>query len=215
MLKNREARVVPFAEFDSTPTIPATFQRRCNHPPAPAGTYLYQGTSRWSLNNMILCIKMPAVALGKSAEPYHNNSNNNNNNNSNNDDGDGYRLKLPTADPESSYIFLPSWRRSPLLAKMRVYFLLALSFVCFTASLLLLLSPQSFPRLLIPLTFVKQQATDKPSNQWNLLYHLGGNGPWIPKIDGVVDGGIVIPNGCKIDMIHMVGCLSCCKGVAG
>jgi len=116
----------------------------------------------------------------------------------------GCRLKLP-ADLESYNMFL---RRSPLLARMGVYFLLATSFVCFAASLLLLQFPQPFPLHLIPpFRFVKQQATDKPSNQWNILYHLGGNGPWIPKIDGVVDGGITTPNGCRIDMIHMVGCL--------
>ncbi|RPB27592.1 phosphoglycerate mutase-like protein [Terfezia boudieri ATCC MYA-4762] len=88
---------------------------------------------------------------------------------------------------------------------MGVYFLLALSFFCFAASILLLLLPQSFPlHLILPFKFVKQQETDKLSAQWNILYHLGGNGPWIPKIDGVVDGGIAIPNGCKIDMIHMM-----------
>jgi len=132
---------------------------------------------------------MPAVAQGESAG-----------------NDDGCRLK-PPADSESNDIFSPLRRRGPLLVRMGVYFLLTSSFACFAASLLLLLSPQSFP--LQPFTFVKQKATDKPSNQWNILYHLGGNGPWIPKIDGVVDGGIAVPNGCRIDMIHMVGCLLC------
>lgn len=40
---------------------------------------------------------------------------------------------------------------------------------------------------------------------WNLLYHLGGNGPWIEKIDGVVDGGLGPPEGCKVEQAHMVG----------
>ena len=40
---------------------------------------------------------------------------------------------------------------------------------------------------------------------WNILYHLGGNGPWIPKVDGVVEGGIDVPQGCNIEQIHMVG----------
>lgn len=40
---------------------------------------------------------------------------------------------------------------------------------------------------------------------WNLLYHLGGNGPWVEKVDGVVEGGIQVPGGCEVDMVHMVG----------
>jgi hypothetical protein len=40
---------------------------------------------------------------------------------------------------------------------------------------------------------------------WNLLYHLGGNGPWIEKVDGVVSGGIGVPKGCRVEQVHMVG----------
>lgn len=40
---------------------------------------------------------------------------------------------------------------------------------------------------------------------WNLLYHLGGNGPWIEKVDGVVKGGIGVPEGCRVEQVHMVG----------
>ena len=39
---------------------------------------------------------------------------------------------------------------------------------------------------------------------WNVLYHLGGNGPWIEKVDGVAKGGIAVPEGCEVDMVHMV-----------
>jgi len=95
-------------------------------------------------------------------------------------------------------MLMPSRYRGLQLA----YFILAFSLGYLVVSLLFLLSPQS--HLIPPFKFVEKQATDKPSNQWNLLYHLGGNGPWIPKIDGVVDGGIATPNGCRIDMIHMV-----------
>lgn len=42
--------------------------------------------------------------------------------------------------------------------------------------------------------------------QWNILYHLGGNSPWIQKIDDVVEGGFDPPKGCAVDMIHMVSC---------
>jgi acid phosphatase len=39
---------------------------------------------------------------------------------------------------------------------------------------------------------------------WNLLYHLGGNGPWIKKY---TDHGMVgddLPLGCKVDQLHMM-----------
>lgn len=40
---------------------------------------------------------------------------------------------------------------------------------------------------------------------WNILYHLGGNGPWIPKVDGIYDDELSIPEGCHIEQVHMVG----------
>lgn len=39
---------------------------------------------------------------------------------------------------------------------------------------------------------------------WNILYHLGGNGPWIEKVDGVLEGGIAVPAGCTVEQVHMV-----------
>jgi hypothetical protein len=41
-------------------------------------------------------------------------------------------------------------------------------------------------------------------DKWNVLYHQGGNGPWIQKFDGVLDGGIELPEGCQVDMAHGV-----------
>lgn len=38
----------------------------------------------------------------------------------------------------------------------------------------------------------------------DLFYHLGGNGPWIPKMDGAVEGGIEPPEGCRVTQVHMV-----------
>ena len=40
--------------------------------------------------------------------------------------------------------------------------------------------------------------------QWNMLYHLGGNGPWIQKIDNVVQDGFEPPAGCQVEQVHMV-----------
>jgi acid phosphatase len=41
--------------------------------------------------------------------------------------------------------------------------------------------------------------------EWNILYHLGGNGPWVEKVIDVVDGGIAVPEGCEVEQVHMVG----------
>lgn len=40
---------------------------------------------------------------------------------------------------------------------------------------------------------------------WNILYHLAGNGPWIPKVDGPFGDELSVPEGCKIEQVHMVG----------
>jgi len=43
------------------------------------------------------------------------------------------------------------------------------------------------------------------TKDWNILYHLGGNGPWVEKVIDVVDGGIAVPAGCAVEQVHMVG----------
>lgn len=40
---------------------------------------------------------------------------------------------------------------------------------------------------------------------WNILYHLGGVGPWVEKTLDVVPGGIDAPAGCEVEQVHMVG----------
>lgn len=37
-----------------------------------------------------------------------------------------------------------------------------------------------------------------------MFYHLGGNGPWIAKVDGVVGNDISPPEDCSIQQVHMV-----------
>ncbi|THW89001.1 phosphoglycerate mutase-like protein [Aureobasidium pullulans] len=49
-----------------------------------------------------------------------------------------------------------------------------------------------------------QISATNTTNDWNILYHLGGNGPWIPKADGVVEGGLAPPEGCRVEQVHMV-----------
>jgi acid phosphatase len=49
------------------------------------------------------------------------------------------------------------------------------------------------------------QRAGKIDKNWNILYHLGGNGPWVQKIDGVIEGSIGPPRGCTVEQVHMVG----------
>jgi hypothetical protein len=47
------------------------------------------------------------------------------------------------------------------------------------------------------------QHTDDDTG-WDLFYHLGGNGPWIPKVEGVIHDTLAPPTGCDVDQVHMV-----------
>jgi hypothetical protein len=42
------------------------------------------------------------------------------------------------------------------------------------------------------------------TQEWNILYHLGGVGPWVEKNIDVVEGGIAVPDGCEVEQVHMV-----------
>ena len=44
----------------------------------------------------------------------------------------------------------------------------------------------------------------KAGPDWNILYHIGGNSPWIQKIDDVVESGFGVPAGCQVEQVHMV-----------
>lgn len=58
--------------------------------------------------------------------------------------------------------------------------------------------------LLFPWLFDLSHGASATTKKWNILYHLGGNGPWISKVDNVVGGGLNAPSGCRIDQVHMV-----------
>lgn len=61
----------------------------------------------------------------------------------------------------------------------------------------------------------RQTGYDDPQRQragavtpdWNILYHLGGVGPWVQKTINVVEGGIEVPAGCEVEQVHMAGCM--------
>ncbi|CAI6260895.1 unnamed protein product [Periconia digitata] len=42
------------------------------------------------------------------------------------------------------------------------------------------------------------------SQNWNILYHLGGAGPWVEKKIDVVEAGIAPPKGCEVEQVHMI-----------
>ncbi|KAJ6122116.1 hypothetical protein N7512_004581 [Penicillium capsulatum] len=47
---------------------------------------------------------------------------------------------------------------------------------------------------------------ESPSSRkgWNLLHHLGGNGPWIEKADETVASSLAPPEGCSVDQVHLM-----------
>lgn len=42
------------------------------------------------------------------------------------------------------------------------------------------------------------------ASQWDLFYHLGGNGPWIPKVDTIEYSDAPLPKYCSVDQVHML-----------
>ncbi|CCX06869.1 Similar to 3-phytase B; acc. no. P34754 [Pyronema omphalodes CBS 100304] len=113
---------------------------------------------------------------------------------------------------------------SKLLSRMGFAVLTVSFMVCLLATVLFLLNPtqglalnslrftrlqQVLPGYLqtehkgwnveAPITSLQNSTDD-----WNILYHLGGNGPWIDRLDGVVDGGVAVPSGCEVDMVHLM-----------
>ncbi|KAJ5742705.1 uncharacterized protein N7511_011106 [Penicillium nucicola] len=47
-------------------------------------------------------------------------------------------------------------------------------------------------------------AIQTSENKWNILHHLGGNGPWIKNIHHGVASSLETPEGCSIDQVHLV-----------
>ncbi|KAF2017465.1 phosphoglycerate mutase-like protein [Aaosphaeria arxii CBS 175.79] len=48
------------------------------------------------------------------------------------------------------------------------------------------------------------QGAGTTTKDWNILYHLGGNGPWVEKVADVVEGGVAVPDGCIVEQVHMM-----------
>ncbi|KAF2629511.1 phosphoglycerate mutase-like protein [Macroventuria anomochaeta] len=52
--------------------------------------------------------------------------------------------------------------------------------------------------------FERGQGAGATTKDWNILYHLGGNGPWVEKVIDVVATGIAVPDGCEVEQVHMM-----------
>ena len=52
--------------------------------------------------------------------------------------------------------------------------------------------------------FERGQGAGATTKDWNILYHLGGNGPWVEKVIDIVDTGIAVPDGCEVEQVHMM-----------
>ena len=48
------------------------------------------------------------------------------------------------------------------------------------------------------------QGAGATTKDWNILYHLGGNGPWVEKVIDIVDTGIAVPDACQVEQVHMM-----------
>lgn len=60
-----------------------------------------------------------------------------------------------------------------------------------------------------PLQFPTASGPRQDRKGWNLLQHLGGNGPWIEKIDDRAESSnLAPPGGCSIEQVHLV-CIDC------
>ncbi|KAI7146696.1 phosphoglycerate mutase-like protein, partial [Hortaea werneckii] len=42
------------------------------------------------------------------------------------------------------------------------------------------------------------------SEEWDPMHHMGGNSPWFPKNAGTVQEGLDLPQGCRVDQVHMI-----------
>lgn len=50
----------------------------------------------------------------------------------------------------------------------------------------------------------RHERAGQTTKDWNILYHLGGNGPWVEKVTDVVSTGIAVPAGCQVEQVHMM-----------
>lgn len=56
-----------------------------------------------------------------------------------------------------------------------------------------------------PLQSLNKAGSKPASKEWNVLQHLGGNGPWIEKSSENHGSSIAPPEGCSVDQVHLVG----------
>ncbi|KAH6618457.1 3-phytase B precursor [Boeremia exigua] len=50
----------------------------------------------------------------------------------------------------------------------------------------------------------RNQGAGTTTKDWNILYHLGGNGPWVEKLIDLAEPSIAVPPGCQVSQVHMM-----------
>jgi acid phosphatase len=55
-----------------------------------------------------------------------------------------------------------------------------------------------------PCQSAQPDTSQTSGKEWNILYHLGGNGPWVENIHEGAASSLETPEGCSIDQVHMV-----------
>ncbi|KAJ6087861.1 hypothetical protein N7467_006775 [Penicillium canescens] len=55
-----------------------------------------------------------------------------------------------------------------------------------------------------PCQSAQPDTSQTSGKEWNILYHLGGNGPWVENIHEGAASSLETPEGCSIDQVHMI-----------
>ncbi|ETN40734.1 uncharacterized protein HMPREF1541_05014 [Cyphellophora europaea CBS 101466] len=78
------------------------------------------------------------------------------------------------------------------------------AYIVLAVSFLFLLGDRLFQLLSLASSAVPSPPTSEEAHNWNLFYHLGGNGPWIPKHTRGGTPDDALPDGCMVDQVHMM-----------
>lgn len=90
--------------------------------------------------------------------------------------------------------------RMPLMRNLRR----SLAYLLLTLSIVYLFGNQVAQILSLPRGSDLAAASTSSESPWNLFYHLGGNGPWIPKRTDDGSAADPLPDACVVDQVHMM-----------
>jgi len=93
----------------------------------------------------------------------------------------------------------------PLLRRQKPFLAAVLITVCLVYVLISQIRGHTCGPLILGTDTHCSSSQSAGSDDFNLFYHLGGNGPWIQKRDGINYVDAVLPKTCAVDQVHMVG----------